>query len=596
MENQIKILREDSASSTLQQNSVQVCRSCEQKFTIKPDDFAFYEKISVPPPTLCPDCRQQRRYAWRNERVLYRRRCDLCGKSTVTIYSLNKPFKVYCPPCWWSDKWDALEYGRDFDFSRPFFGQWQELQLQVPRIALLTKNSVNSEYTNHAWDNKNCYLCFGCGWSENVMYSTNIFPARDCIDCYRIEKESNELLYECINSYKCYQSQYGFLLEGCTNCYYCYDCRGCSNCFLSYNLRNKQYHILNKPYTKEEYQKKIEEFNLSSYESRVKLYEKWLAIIRDNVLHRAAVILQSANATGNMIFNSKNIHHSFDASGIEDAKYLIVAIDSKECMDSYHFGFNCELIYECHALIRDYNVLFTNLSYDDSHIMYCDSCHNSENLFGCVGVKQGKYSIFNKRYNEEEYKELKRKIIAHMSETGEFGEFFPAKISPFGYNETQGQIYMPLSKEEVMKRGWRWEDQVPGTFGKETVKPNDIPDKIEDVEDSIVNEVLMCVKCKRNYNIIRSEFDLYRREKIPIPRLCPHCRYLNKIALRPPRKLWHRQCVCDPSTGSGQATRYENTTEHFHGKSRCPNEFETSYAPERKEIVYCEQCYNAEVV
>jgi hypothetical protein len=41
---------------------------------------------------------------------------------------------------------------------------------------------------------------------------------------------------------------------------------------------------------------------------------------------------------------------------------------------------------------------------------------------------------------------------------------------------------------------------------------------------------------------------------------------------------------------------YQNTSTHpHHENNHCPNEFETSYAPERKEIVYCEQCYNAEV-
>jgi len=92
----------------MNQRESRKCQNCQQEFWIEPDDFTFYEKIKVPAPTWCPDCRQQRRYAWRNERVLYRRKCDLCGKSTVTIYSSNKPFKVYCPPCWWSDKWDGL--------------------------------------------------------------------------------------------------------------------------------------------------------------------------------------------------------------------------------------------------------------------------------------------------------------------------------------------------------------------------------------------------------------------------------------------------------------------------------------------------------
>lgn len=109
------------------------CVNCKKDFTIEAEDFGFYEKIKVPPPTLCPECRQQRRYAWRNERNLYRRNCDLCQKSMVTIYSPNKPFKVYCTECWWGDGWDPASYGRDFDFNRPFFEQFGELQHEVPR-------------------------------------------------------------------------------------------------------------------------------------------------------------------------------------------------------------------------------------------------------------------------------------------------------------------------------------------------------------------------------------------------------------------------------------------------------------------------------
>src|SRR3989344_5142984 len=191
-------------------SQTKACQNCKQYFIIEPDDFDFYKKIDVVPPTWCVQCRHRRRYAWRNERVLYRRNCDLCGKSTVTIYSPNKPFKVYCSPCWWSDKWDAKEYGRNFDFSRPFFPQFQELQREVPRIALLTKNSVGSEYTNHSNNNKNCYLSFSVFDSENVLYATNVWKngARDSMDCYRLEGR-NELLYECIDTFNCYNCQFG---------------------------------------------------------------------------------------------------------------------------------------------------------------------------------------------------------------------------------------------------------------------------------------------------------------------------------------------------------------------------------------------------
>lgn len=561
------------------------CQSCKNQFLIETEDFNFYERIKVPPPKWCPDCRQQRRYSWRNERVLYRRNCDLCGKSTVTIYSPNKPYKVFCPPCWWSDKWNAADYARDFDFSKPFFEQWQELQLQVPRIALLVKNSVDSEYTNHSSDNKNCFYSFSIMYSENLFYCTNVWKtSKDCFDCYLARSAGGaELAYECIDSYNIYRCQYGVLLRDCNDCLYCYDLRGCSNCFLSSNLRNKQYYFLNKPYSKEDYLKKVAEFRLGSHADRTKLYGEWLDLIKDKSVHRFAVIEKSANVSGNMITNSKNAHHVFDADGTEDCKYGVICPDVKNSMDSYHYGLQCELIYETHAIIHSYNVHFTHLSYDNSNIMYCDSCHNSENLFGCVGLKSARYAILNKSYSDGEYETLKEKVVEHMKKTGEYGEFFPPSISPFGYNETQGQIYMPLTKEEALARGYKWENQIPGTFGKGTIEMAKVPDDIRDVPDSITKEALTCAECKKNYNVVRDEINFYKRMDIPIPRLCPNCRYARRIALRPPRKLWQRQCMCDKKHS-------------HHPENRCPNEFETSYAPDRKEIVYCEQCYNAEVV
>ena len=42
---------------------------------------------------------------------------------------------------------------------------------------------------------------------------------------------------------------------------------------------------------------------------------------------------------------------------------------------------------------------------------------------------------------------LKEKIIEHMQETKEWGEYFPGNVSPFAYNESMAQDYFPLTKE-----------------------------------------------------------------------------------------------------------------------------------------------------
>lgn len=132
------------------QQETKICQNCQKDFAIEPEDFDFYEKVKVPPPNRCPECRYQRRLANRNEWNLYKRSCSLCNKNIISIYNTDYPGPVYCPPCFWSDGWDAQKYARDYDFSKPFFEQFKEFRFTVPRLAITNKDSVNSEYTNQA--------------------------------------------------------------------------------------------------------------------------------------------------------------------------------------------------------------------------------------------------------------------------------------------------------------------------------------------------------------------------------------------------------------------------------------------------------------
>ena len=563
------------------QSTTVVCQNCKASFTIEPDDFSFYEKIKVPPPTWCFECRQLRRYAWRNERTLYRRNCDLCKKSTVTIYSPNKPYKVYCNICWWGDDWDRETYGRDFDFSRSFFEQFAELQHDVPRMALLNKNSVNSEYTNHSGDNKNVYLSFSCFGNENIMYSTWVMKSRECMDSSFIA-EKGERLYEVLDSRTPYQCQYGMFLKDCSTCFYTYDCHGCNECFMSSNLRNKSYVFRNKQYTREEYLEKIKSVDFSSFKTREELLLEYQKMLLKNSIHRYVISERNINSVGNLMYDCKNVKDSFEVNKCEDSKYIYGGIENKNSMDIYHVGYNVELCYEMQGCTRVSNCQFCHLCYDNMNVIYGDTCQNSQNLFGCVSIKKGEYMIFNKKYSKEDFNILKDRIVEHMKKTGEYGEFFPPAIAPVYYNETQGSLYAPMSKEETLKKGWHWEENVPGTLGKETISSTDITDKIEDVPDGYLKEIFTCSVCSKNYNLTENELLFYRREKIPIPRKCPNCRYKRRFDLRPLRKLWTRDCMCEK----------ENHDSH---KGKCQLNFKTSYAPERKEIIYCEKCYQQEV-
>ena len=134
------------------------CQNCKQDFTIEPEDFNFYEKIKVPAPTFCPLCRAQRRLNFRNERGLYKRKCDFSGKEIFSMYAPDSPVKVYERDIWLSDAWDPMDYGREIDWSRPFLEQLHELMLEVPFKSNNVVRGVNSDYSNNATNPKNCYL------------------------------------------------------------------------------------------------------------------------------------------------------------------------------------------------------------------------------------------------------------------------------------------------------------------------------------------------------------------------------------------------------------------------------------------------------
>ena len=80
------------------------CKVSGEPFAIFQSDVDFLEKISptinskkysIPLPKLCPEERQRRRLLRRNERKLYRRKCDATGKFIISIYSETHPYKVY---------------------------------------------------------------------------------------------------------------------------------------------------------------------------------------------------------------------------------------------------------------------------------------------------------------------------------------------------------------------------------------------------------------------------------------------------------------------------------------------------------------------
>lgn len=545
------------------------CVNCGESYEIKKEDLAFYKDMDVSAPTHCYLCRMQRRLSYRNERHLYHRKCDLTGKQIISSFSVDKPFPVYDLDAWWSDAWDPLSHGQDFDFSRPFFQQFFEVRNRVPRQALQhQKPMVNSNYCNCASRNKNCYLVFSTNECEDCYYGSWVNKSKDCIDNLTIEQ--CELCYESMDSRNCYRCMYVQDCDTCSDCTFSSGLRGCTSCIGCHGLVQKKYCAFNGQLTETDWKTLYGSMRLTRL--LIGEIQKRSEALRLATPQRFASLVQCENVTGDRCTESRNCREVFDCNTLEDCAYCFEISDGlKDSRDCSVWGERAQLFYECQAAGTDgFHCLFCDQIWRNNRdLYYCIQCFpGTTDCFGCFSLHNHRYCILNKQYTKEEYESLVPQIISHMRSTGEWGEFFPVTLSDYAYNQTIAQEFFPLTKEEVTTRGWRWYEETGAVPPAATVS---LPDDIADVNDAICDTALTCAVSGKPYKLIKQELAFYRTMGIPIPALSPDQRHKHRMQLRRPLKLWDRKCM------------------------QCGKAVKTNYAPDRPEIVYCEECYLKEV-
>lgn len=550
----------------------QNCKKCNLNFQIDQNELGFYKKMKVPSPLVCPDCRFKMRAMFRNETALYSgRKCGFCGKAVISMYNPKSPYTIYCYDCFYSEKWEPKDYAKDYNEKETFLDQIKELLIKVPKITtcitLGIGPNVNSEYQNHAGGNKNCYLVFNTGPAEDVMYSRGLINIKDSSDLYFCKKIDRS--YESINIQESSGIFYGQNVSGSVDSCFVMNCRNVLNCFGCVNLNNKSYYFLNQPMDKEEYKQKVIEI-LGSYqriEAFKKEYEKFVLSfpMRENNN------LKTVDSVGNYLFECKNVYNSMEVNKAENCRYLYSSKQTKDSIGTIGHGLQGENLLEVVSVGISSNIIGSFMVENSSQIFYGFSLRNCKNCIGCDALHNTEYSILNKQYLKEEYERLREIIIKELTEKDLYGLMMPQVLAPFAYNETIAQDNFPLAKEEALAQGFRWEDDIQKTEGKETIKLEEIPDHIRDVLDSITTEILACKNCNRNYKITEQEFAFYKKMNIPIPRKCFYCRHQDRIVRRGPYKFWNRNCA------------------------KCDKVITTNYSPDRPEIVYCEKCYQQEV-
>jgi CxxC-x17-CxxC domain-containing protein len=119
---------------------------------------------------------------------------------------------------------------------------------------------------------------------------------------------------------------------------------------------------------------------------------------------------------------------------------------------------------------------------------------------------------------------------------------------------------------------FNWSDyEAPFPKVEKIIPANKLPENISEIPDDILNWAIECEITKKPFRIIKQELDFYRKYNLPIPRKHPSQRHLERMNFRNPRKLFKRKC------------------------DKCGKKIQTTYNPERLEIVYCQDCYEREI-
>ncbi len=154
-------------------------------------------------------------------------------------------------------KEEYVEAAKKIDLKR-VPDEFEKLKFTVPRLYVHQKNNENCT-GDYLYNSCNAHYCWDSNHLWDSGYCYNATTLKDCYDMVYAGALPAELCYECMSAVDLYNSNFCNLCWYSGNLEYCEMCFNCRDCFGCIYLNAKQFYILNKPYSEEEYKKKVAE-------------------------------------------------------------------------------------------------------------------------------------------------------------------------------------------------------------------------------------------------------------------------------------------------------------------------------------------------
>ena len=189
--------------------------------------------------------------------------CTSCEYCFMCCGLKHKKFFVFNEECAGREEYEKkvseLIGDGDMVAQERLWDQFLDFVADKPRIAFHSDRSEDC-VGDFLFEAANVYYGFGVIKEKDSMYVYDLGSynsTHNNCDCYL--GGGLELCYECMYMGSSYNCDFCFKCRNCTDCDFCVQCVHCTDCFGCSYLKHKKYHILNKPYGKEEYFEKVEQ-------------------------------------------------------------------------------------------------------------------------------------------------------------------------------------------------------------------------------------------------------------------------------------------------------------------------------------------------
>ncbi len=547
---------------------------CEGDFEITNEDIEFLRMLRVPPPSFCPTCRRMRRLVHMGMLRLFKRDCMAPehAEKMISTFPPDCPFPIYDYKYFIGDAFDPLSFGMEYDPAQSPLSQLLTLRKQFPLPSFLNRDlaSTNSDYSSGGRNTKNAYYAGGCFECEDVWYTNFANKSKVVMDSRTIRNSDH--VYGSQLCDHLFRVSFAYFSNNCLNSMFLFDCHNCQDCFGCVNLRNKKYCVWNEQLSKEAYEQFLQSVYPLSRTTVAEYEKKFWGLVRTLPMN-ASHNVGSQNVSGVGIVNSKDVHDIVDAVKAEHVRHADSPLGHHDSMDLLFSGGSDHLYGTTNIGSSSSWVKFSVSSKYCTDSEYIFNCKNVSYCFMCFGLQGKSCCVFNKQYDEKEYFTLVDTIKTALLEQGEYADGLGMEFSAQAYNISLGQIAYPLTDAAIREFGGYVAGEAESNAGDIAVLAKDeIPETIDAVSDDILNGTIRCEETGKPFRIVPTELAFYRDMKLPLPTRHPQVRMEERMHMAPTGKKYTSTCA------------------------KCGKTIDSLFDPKEKYLLYCERCYQLEVV